>query len=217
MVGGEPFLCPFFQELIDYVYEKNIDLSVVSNGSIITDRWLEDNYYKFSTIGLSVDSLTSITNINLGRCCNNKTLNKNRIFNLTRKIKNLGITLKINICVNKLNICEDFNEFLTTVKPDRLKLLQMVIRPGCNDIAKDLLITKKDYEDFCSKYKLFDPVIECTEDIDGAYLIIDSEGYLLDTSKGENAHIGNLFDNELNDLIDKANFNYSAFAKIYKE
>lgn len=53
--GGEPTLCSWLPDLIMRAKEREVTTSIVTNGSRITDRWLDDVNGSLDWIALSVE------------------------------------------------------------------------------------------------------------------------------------------------------------------
>ena len=87
LVGGEPLISPFINELIDYCFNKKIKVSIVTNGSLLTKEFIERNKNKLYMIGISIDSLNEETNEKIGRCCKNKNLNIVQLIEICKLIK----------------------------------------------------------------------------------------------------------------------------------
>ena len=193
LAGGEPLISKNIQKIIDYIYSKDMDVSIITNGMLLTKEFIENNKNKLSMIGISVDSLKETTNRIIGRCFNEKTLTKEELINVCKHIKNNGINLKINICISKHNINEDFKEFLREVKSDRIKFLRVLIDhdKSLNNISISDDEWKRLQNTYCD---INNSIFEDNEFMRNQYLIIDSLGNL---SKN-NEHLIN------NSLIDKS-------------
>jgi radical S-adenosyl methionine domain-containing protein 2 len=215
LAGGEPLLHKEIQKVIDYISAKKIEVSLITNGSLLTEKFIQDNIGKLSMIGLSVDSLDNATNEMLERCDNSdNSLSSSRILDLSQWIKKANIKLKINICVSKNNVYENFVDFLNEISPDRLKLLQMTIEKGVNDNSIDDTISEQDFNNFCEKYSQFDPIIEPSEKMQNSYFIIDSKG-ILGIDNAHNKSQSNLLNRELSDVIDNLPINKKYFRDRY--
>lgn len=213
-VGGEIFLDDHLQDIIDYASKLNIKLSMVTNGFLLTKEFIINNKDKIDCIGISVDSLNHETNIKIGRCCRNKTLSKDRLVEVAKTIKDNGIKLKINMCLSKYNANEDVSDFISQIKPDRFKILQMMIVRGINDDQVDKVLSKEELNKCCIKYKEYNPIIEYNDEIRDSYLIVDSKGDFY--CNKEKAIIGNLLIDELSDLVINSNINMEHYKKRYK-
>ena len=71
--GGEPFLAKDFESAISLSFDLGLRPSFISNGSLITDRSIEEYGPMISVAGFSIDSFGSKTNEKIGRK-NNKGL-----------------------------------------------------------------------------------------------------------------------------------------------
>ena len=213
LVGGEIFMCSYLQPIIDYINSKGIEVSIVTNGLLLSEDFLKENKSKISCIGISVDSLDYNTNMAIGRCCGNKVLEQGELISKCLLIKKLGYKLKINHCISKYNIDENISDFISVVKPDRFKIFQMSIVKGINDSVRDKQVTKKEFEITCEKYKMFNPVIEKESDMKTSYLMIDSSGdFYIDRS---DAPIGNVLEESFISLMSRAKLDDASFVKRY--
>jgi radical S-adenosyl methionine domain-containing protein 2 len=215
LAGGEPLMVEGIQKIIDNISSKNIEVSLITNGSLLTKKFIGNNVGKVSMIGISIDSLNDKCNRLIGRCDKNGVIIPyNKLLTLCKNIKKMEIKLKINICVSKNNIKEDFTDFLNEVQPDRLKLLQMTIDKNVNDACSLQRITKQEFNQFSEKYDKFNPIKEISRKIKNAYLIIDSRGNI-GTSNAHNKLQYNLLKDELNEVIDKIEINRDFYNDRY--
>lgn len=199
LVGGEIFLHPDLQRIIDYIYSKNIRVSIVTNASMLTKEFIQLNKNKIFKIGISIDSLSAEKNKILGRCCNNQTLSKSKLIELCTEIKKNNIELKINHCLSKYNVDEDISDFIKTVKPNRFKIFQMTIIESINSTEANMVLSDEEFTTACQKYLEFSPIIEYAKDIVYSYLMVNSKG---DFSCNKNFQaIGNILENDFSDLI----------------
>lgn len=222
LAGGEPLLCEYLDDLIDYIHAYGIQVSIITNGSLLTEKRIARWKDKVYCIGLSIDSALPETNKSIGRCCNGKTLTVKQAVRLTQAIHRNGIKLKINTVVSKLNVNEDMTELYKRLKPDRLKLLQMELIEGVNDRAKDLAVGKKAFDGFCKRHKncCRDTVPEYSDDIENSYLMINPQGEFQLNNNGNYEIYGSCLEEELDDIlirvpvsIDKFNARYGKECK----
>ena len=216
LVGGEIFLFDKLQEVIDYIYNKNIRVSIVTNGRLLTKEFICNNKGKLETIGISVDSLNRDTNLKIGRCCKGKVLSQECLISLCDYIKDNNIKLKINTCVSKFNLNEDLTKFILRVKPDRYKIFQMMIVKGVNDYAKSLEISREEFEKYCKKQSFLNPICENNDEMSNSYLMVDNRGLLCVDNNKNSVPIGDVLIEDFNDLILKTNLNMENFNKRYK-
>ena len=114
-VGGEPTLCPFLGELITFSKKLGLITGVVSNGTGITQQFLDQNSKYINWIGLSLDSGKKRTQQILGRG-NGKYISK--IMDKSKMIKQMGIKLKINSGITRLNVKEDISKVIDNIRPE---------------------------------------------------------------------------------------------------
>ncbi len=198
LAGGEPLVSKNIQLIIDYISLKGLEVSIITNGFYLTKEFIEQNKEKVSMIGLSVDSLKTKTNIDIGRCTkNNKVITELNLIELCSAIKNNEIKLKINICASALNISEDFSNFLSKVRPDRIKILRVLGQGG--KVPEPYLITDEDWERIKQRYSELKPEFEDNDYMRDGYIIVDSIGNL---SKN-NLHVTNnsLLKKDLGDCL----------------
>lgn len=176
LAGGEPLISKNIQTIIDYIYSKGIQISIITNGYFLTEEFLCKNKNKLSMIGLSIDSFSHDTNVLIGRCENDKTISKTEMIDKCLLIKKVGIKLKINICISSNNINEDFYDFLQSVTPDRIKILRVLC--DHNFTLKSISISDYDWKKTQEKYEKLNPVYEDNSFMRTGYLIIDSDGNL---------------------------------------
>ncbi|MDR2410889.1 MAG: viperin family antiviral radical SAM protein [Bacteroidales bacterium] len=169
LAGGEPMLHKDLLELIDYISLKNIQCSIITNGSLLNRKFIDSVVGKLYMIGISIDGTTEKTNDKLGR------ITIKNIINICEYIKEKGIILKINVCVSRQNVNENFYDFFLKINPDRIKLLQMI---PYNIKSKADCITIDEFNLFCAKLLAFSPVCETNEFLASEYIIIDSKGTL---------------------------------------
>ncbi len=180
LAGGEPMMAHHLQDVIDYVVKRGFECSIITNGSLLTTKFIKRNRNKLCMIGISIDSLDDEVNKLIGR----KSILE--LKNLCDCIKKEKIKLKINICISKYNLNCNFAQFLEGIKPDRLKLLQILPTPQLGN-SSELLISKEEFKVVCEKLIKFNPICEENEYMKKAYWIVDSEGYL----GKDNLHLNN--------------------------
>lgn len=188
-VRGEPTISPFLPHLVQRAKNIGFDCTLVTNGFNLIHKpnRFKPLYPILSCIGISIDSLYKETNLTIGRCCKNRTITKAEYSKLCHIIKSYGIRLKINTVVSKLNLKEDFNDFYSSVNPDRIKLFQVLKPNTClKENYDDLLISKKEYDRFILRHKVFNDKIiaEDNEAMTNAYYILDSESRFIDNRTG---------------------------------
>lgn len=169
LAGGEPMLHKDILRLINFISSKNIPCSIITNGTLLDKIFIDSVVGKLYMIGISIDGIEDKTNNELGR------KNIKNIFEICRYIKQKRIKLKINVCVSRQNLHENFYDFFKEIKPDRIKLLQMI---PYTDASKADSISVDEFNLFCNKLQEFNPICETNEFISSEYIIIDSKGIM---------------------------------------
>ncbi len=213
LAGGEPLLSKDIDKIIDYIYDKGIKVSLITNGYYLTKEFIDKHAHQLCCIGISVDSLDIETNKQIGRCQKNgKSLDINQLIDICKYIKKSKIKLKINTCLSKLNYKDNFRDFLEEVRPDRYKVLQMV----CDDYDVVNIcnrISNEEMNQFIQKHKEFISVIETENELKRSYLIVDSKGNLAYNNSHNLNH--SIFNNKISNIVDKLQIDEGDFEKRY--
>lgn len=188
--GGEPTLCKWLPDLIATAKDSGMTTMIVSNGSRLTDAFLEANKDKLDWIAISIDSLNDATNMIIGRAiAGNRPLQLDNYKSLADRIKKFGYGLKINTVVNRNNFNEKMNEFIHYAKPRRWKILQVLQMVGQNDNKiDDLKISETEFQFFIDNHSdlqnITNIVHETSSQIKGSYAMVDPAGRFFNNSKG---------------------------------
>lgn len=181
LAGGEPLLHPQLDAIIDYCYQKDIKVSIVTNGSLLTKEKIECWAGKACQIGISIDSASTSTCLEIGRVCKKSVLCKDTLLSIVQAIKKNGIELKINTVVSSFNINEDLTSLYLALSPKKLKLFQMHLVKDVNDSCSGYSISTDEFLEYCKKYEAlpFNVVIEKQGDMESSYIMIDPNGKLI--------------------------------------
>lgn len=108
--GGEPLMLPFLCELIRYVNLKGMQISISTNGILLTQEYLKDlKDAGLKILQVSVDGLKET---------HEKIRGKGTFYNLFKKIndaQNLGFGVRVGYTVNSINYNE-IEEFINYSK-----------------------------------------------------------------------------------------------------
>jgi radical S-adenosyl methionine domain-containing protein 2 len=174
--GGEPFLYPKRLAMLCRYAKHNLQLesvSIITNGTKVTEKWLRENSQYVDILGVSCDSFDEATNIKIGRGTGE---NVTQLFRIRDWCSDFGVKLKINTVVCKLNWGEDMSSIVSELKPFRWKCFQVLVVENENDSpeslvnsdlrkrnARRLLISDQQYEAFCDRHNLsiFRAVLGC--------------------------------------------------------
>lgn len=191
--GGEPFLYPsFLQTLLRYGKEqlRLESISIVSNGSKITEAFLRENAAYIDILAISCDSFHATTNIKIGRGGRGK--NVEQLKKVAAWCRRFGIKFKINTVVCSLNWGEDMADLITQLQPFRWKVFQCLLVAGENENeqrkrdARNLLVSDEQWQVFCNRHKHLPCFVpESNQMMKGSYLILDEFMRFLDKGDGE--------------------------------
>jgi len=191
LAGGEPLLYHGLDEVIEYIDTKNIQVSLITNGYLLSEERIRKLRGRVSMVGISIDALHAELLQEMGRCTKRQEiLSMNRCINLCKSIKENDIQLKINTVVTKLNLYENMGDFIQTVCPDRWKILRMKRFSSGNIDNSGLEITEYEFAKFCSMYSSIPHIEEpCLE---SAYIMVDSKGWLVNNNNENYQPVANL-------------------------
>lgn len=205
IAGGEPMLYPGLVELVQYIRDKGVKVSLITNGSLMDEEWIKSCAGMYETIGFSVDSINNETNRKIGRCDRNgKTIPAGRIVELCGLIRKYapGCRIKINTVVSALNKDEAMSDFIDEIAADRWKILRMKPFQYGSFSNLDIQVSDEEFEEFVERNReknrekdkedgkeagvetaRREVVVE--PDMKASYVLIDSNGCLLDNAVDE--------------------------------
>ena len=215
--GGEPTLYKRLNELIEYTHSKGIAVSVVTNGSLLTDDRVRSWEGKVSCVGVSIDSVVALTNCMIGRCRAQGAMGFDDYIKTATILRKYSIDLKINTVVSKLNHLENLCPLYRELKPKKIKLLQMHLVEGVNDRAKQYRVSEKEFQDFCSRHKEFESIIveEPCGSMENSYLMINPSGEMQINDNGKYKTFGLLSEHSLYELLLNAPMDSEKFNSRY--
>jgi radical S-adenosyl methionine domain-containing protein 2 len=215
--GGEPTLCPWLPDLITTAKHAGLTTMIVSNGSRLTDIFLQNNSEHLDWIAVSIDSINSDTNIATGRAISGKTpLQFDYYTSLVDRIKQHGYGLKINTVVNSKNCNENMSDLIKYAKPKRWKLLQVLPMKGQNDLCvDDFKITDEQFQHFIDNHKglrhITSIVTESNNQMIGSYAMVDPAGRFFDNTTGGHTYSKPILDIGARLAIQQMNYDFSKF------
>lgn len=189
--GGEPTLCPWLPDLIAKAKAHGMTTSIVTNGSRITDPWLDALDGNLDWMGLSIDTVAPEKLIRLGRAVGgNIPITEAEYLDIIRAIKQRGIRLKINTVVTSVTWQEDFTAFIRLANPERWKLLQALAVKGQNDASiADFIVTVKEFEAYVQRNCIVETdgirvIPESNTAMTESYVMVDPAGRFFDNAQG---------------------------------
>lgn len=190
--GGEPTLCPWLPNLIKRAKNHGMVTSIVTNGSRITDLWLDGLNGSLDWIALSIDTVDPEKLKRSGRALGGgkKPMTEEEYLGIIRTVKRRGVRLKINTVITSETWQEDFTDFIRSAKPERWKLLQALRVEGQNDAhIADFEIAPEQFEAYVQRNRIVENdgiivVPESNEMMTESYVMIDPAGRFFDNAQG---------------------------------
>lgn len=177
IAGGEPTLYPHLTELCELIKSMGFTVSIVTNGSLLTEERIRELSKTVSWIGLSIDSPDDADEIMIGRHAGNRNHIEN-IIEVAELAHRYGIKVKLNITVVRRSWCKNFKDIIGKVQPERIKAFRALTLKNANDDRQDVWsITDDQYSTFVETHRdVENMVFEDNEDMQGTYLMFDPIG-----------------------------------------
>ncbi len=186
-VGGEPTLHPHFLELVEYAYLCGLRVSIVTNGYSLIRNGIPEALGVLELVGVSIDSLNSHANLQIGRAVRGNTITEAQWLSLFENLTKLGAPLKINTALTKHNVGEDFSSFILKAKPLRWKVFQAMVVRGQNCSGSDhWKVSRQEYDKFIARHLNVGATLcaEPEELMRGSYAMISPDGRFFDSAEG---------------------------------
>lgn len=182
LVGGETFLnIRKVTRIIHQAKQRKFSLSAITNGSRLNNELVTLIASDFNSIGFSVDSLDSPTNIKIGRTEKSRVMDTDKVLKDISVIKELNpsIDIKINTVVSSLNQSEDLSAFIDQAAPNKWKVFKVL-----PVITRENEVSQDDFIEFLERHSKFENIIssEDNDEMTDSYLMIDPIGRFFQNS-----------------------------------
>lgn len=182
LVGGETFLnIRKVIKIIHQAKQRKFSLSAITNGSRLNNELVTLIANDFNSIGFSVDSLDSPTNIKIGRTEKSGVMDTEKVLRDISVIKELNpsIDIKINTVVSSLNQSEDLSAFIDQAAPNKWKVFKVL-----PVITRENEVSQDDFIEFLERHSKFENIIssEDNDEMTDSYLMIDPIGRFFQNS-----------------------------------
>lgn len=185
--GGEPLL--YGSRVIsamEMARSIGFEVSLISNGSKLTEPMIRDLAPILTMLGLSVDSSSEAVNRVIGRHdSRGAQVNLDELaqqITLAKRL-NRSLKLKMNTVVNAANWQENMNALVQSFSPDRWKVLRML-----PVTTQNLEVTDAQFQAFVNRHAGLGAIM-CTEDNSDmveSYVMLDPHGrFFQNTSNGK--------------------------------
>ena len=192
--SGEPTLCPWLPDLINWARELEITTSLVTNGSCISAEWLDRVQGSLDWVALSIDSVNPDTLLRIGRTTRSGPMSEQDYLGAIGVLGEYGIRLKINTVVTRANLHENLADFIIEAHPERCKLLQVLPVEGQNDRTVDsYLISAGEFNYYVQNNRRVEKygirvVPEGNDLMTGSYVMVDPAGRFFDNVAGSHTY-----------------------------
>ncbi|XP_022108160.1 radical S-adenosyl methionine domain-containing protein 2-like [Acanthaster planci] len=222
--GGEPFIVQrgkFVGELVRFC---KVDLqlpsvTIVSNGSLIDEKWFKNYGEHLDILAISCDSFNPEVNERIGR----QQGQKNHLDSLQR-VRDLcstyKVAFKINSVINTHNKDEDMVDYITNLNPVRWKVFQCLLIGGenCGEDAlrhaESYVISEEDFQAFLDRHKDVKCLVpESNDKMQNSYLILDEYMRFLDCTKGSKDPSKSILDVGVTEALKFSGFDEQMFLK----
>ena len=224
--GGEPFLIDqgrYVGELTRFAKEEcQMATSIVSNGSLIFEKWFELYSRYLDILAISCDSFDDECNRKAGRTNGREAHSQ---IEHVRRVRHLcqqyNVVFKINSVIHKYNCQEDMTAAIEELEPVRWKVFQCLLIDGENmggennlRDARELVIADEQFQEFAQRHqhlKCFVP--ESNLAMRNSYLILDEKMRFLDCTKGRKDPSPSILDVGVEAALDRSGFDEAMFFK----
>jgi len=191
LVGGEPMLCPWLEEILPIAKDVDLTTCLVTNGSLLNVEFLQKNACHLDWIGLSLDASNDVLHSQLGRgLINDIKSGVSRHLEYLERIMPIirehDLNLKLNTVVTSLNQHDDMLPLISRWKPKRWKAFQVLPVEGQNDLEfRSLELSNEVFERWCTHHSKvrsvgIDFVPESVAMMRGSYAMLDCLGRFYD-------------------------------------
>lgn len=192
--GGEPTLCPWLPDLIMLAKELGLTTSVVTNGSRVTEDWIDSLNGSLDWAALSIDSVDSDTLLRTGRATRSGPMSEIDYLRTIGILRYHCVRIKVNTVVTRGNLKEDLTNFIVEARPERWKLLQVLPVKGQNDVVVDPYVVSPDeferYVELGRRVEAYGikVVPEGNDLMTGSYVMVDPAGRFFDNTSGSHTY-----------------------------
>ena len=189
LAGGEPLLFRNrLPAIADEARELGFEVSLITNGSRMSQGVIEKLAPELTWFGISIDSANVVTNCAIGRLDRKgQQVNIDKLCNaieLARQ-KNPEILIKLNTVINKHNHLEDFSPLIQRIAPDKWKALQVLPL-----VDQHLSINHEQFAAFVDRHDMFTDVLysENNQDMYDSYIMVSPQGHFFQNSLSTAEH-----------------------------
>ncbi|XP_053701681.1 radical S-adenosyl methionine domain-containing protein 2 [Synchiropus splendidus] len=222
--GGEPFLHhkgDFLGNLVQFCKQELQlpSVSIVSNGSLIREKWFQKYGEFLDILAISCDSFDEDTNQLIGRAQGRKS-HLDSLYKIRNWCQQYKVAFKINSVINTFNIEEDMSANITQLNPVRWKVFQCLLIDGENAgeealrEAETFVVSDQQFQEFLDRHKSVACLVpESNEKMRNSYLILDEYMRFLDCREGRKDPSKSILDVGVKEAINFSGFDEKMFLK----
>ena len=221
-VGGEPTLCPWLGELLVRAKELGLTTCIVSNGTGLSEEFLDSYHEYVDWVGISIDASDDRLHYIMGRgtkadLAEGRSRHLEAALSAWERCQKLGIRMKLNTVVCKANLDDNMTEIVLQLMPERWKAFQVLPIDGQNDgRVEDLLISEDEFSEWVERHKGVSNeginfIPETNELMTGSYVMIDSLGRFYSNIEGGHKYTRSILEIGIKDAWRENQFNEHHF------
>ena len=221
-VGGEPTLCPWLGELLVRAKELGLTTCIVSNGTGLSEEFLDSYHEYIDWVGISIDASNDRLHYIMRRgtkadLAEGRSRHLEAALTAWERCQKLGIRMKLNTVVCKANLDDNMTETVLQLMPERWKAFQVLPIDGQNDgRVEDLLISEDEFSEWVERHKGVSNeginfIPETNELMTGSYVMIDSLGRFYSNIEGGHKYTRSILEIGIKDAWRENQFNEHHF------
>ncbi|KAJ3312884.1 hypothetical protein HDU76_002774 [Blyttiomyces sp. JEL0837] len=212
----------------------HVRISIVTNGSKLTRRWLEKHRDVLDILAVSIDSFEEEVSREIGRVEGGKVLvGLEKMLEIAGWCEEFGIGMKVNTVLNALNWEEDMNQAIAEIDPFRWKVFQVLLlddennnlNPNSTDTtttttrgqkASKYSISSTQYNSFISRHSTLHNKILVPEPNDvmqNSYILLDEYLRFLNCSSGGKVPGRSILEVGVEEAMKEAGFDEEKFVE----
>jgi radical S-adenosyl methionine domain-containing protein 2 len=215
IAGGEPMLSKNLNYIIETAFNIGFKISLITNASKLTSKFVELNAKYISMFAISIDSISDTTNLNIGRSSRTHILSISKIFKHLEQLKllNPDLKIKINTVVNQHNHKDYLGDLIDLIKPYKWKVLQAL------SLDKDkIFCSDEQFHEFLNNHNNIVTAIskESNDDMTDSYIMLDPHGRFYQNTFGNYIYSEPILSTDISDAFKSIQFDLEKFKERYR-
>ncbi|MBE1275022.1 viperin family antiviral radical SAM protein [Enterovibrio baiacu] len=175
--GGEPMLLKHrFTHALDMAQRLGFKTSLITNGHLIDDDFIQQHAAKMALLGISFDASQPDVQQSVGRMTRSGAyLSSASLIRMGQQLRQFApeTKLKINTVVNRHNLDENLTDVMRSLQPSKWKVLRVL--PVFESIPT---VTDEEFERFVKRHQSVQSImsIENNDTMTGSYLMVSPDG-----------------------------------------